>query len=99
MSPRSTSTFSADQLDAAAPVDEIEERDLAHLAPRHDAAGEPELLRFVLGARLELLGLRTDRSDLVSVGKALRQHRIHDSSSLFATVRSVLRRVARDARP
>ena len=57
-----------DQLDPAAPVDEVEERDLPHLAPRHHAAGEAELLRLVLGARLERLGLGADRSDLVPVG-------------------------------
>ena len=61
-----------DQLDPAAPVDEVEERDLPHLAPRHHAAGEAELLRLVLRARLERLGVRADRSDLVPVGKALR---------------------------
>ena len=46
-----------DQLDAAAPVDEVEEGDLAHLAPCHHPSGEPELLRLVLPTRLERLGL------------------------------------------
>ena len=64
-----------DQLDPPAPVDEVEEGDLPHLAPGHHPAGEAELLRLVLGAWLERVGLRADRSDLVPVGKALGKHR------------------------
>ena len=75
MSPRSTSTLLGEQLDPPAAVDEVEERELPHLAARHHPAGEPERLRLVRRARLELLGLGPDRSDLVPVGKALRQHR------------------------
>ena len=62
----------AHELDPAGAVDEVEEDELAHVAPRHHAAGETALR---LGARavLERLGLRADRRDLVAVGEPLRR--------------------------
>ena len=47
--------------------------ELAHVAAREHAAGEPTLVRR-LGVGLERLGLGPDGSDLVPVGKALRRH-------------------------
>jgi hypothetical protein len=70
-----------EELDAPAPVDEVEERDLSHLPARHHAPGQPEELAVVLGARLDLVGDAPDRSDLVPVGKALRQVHFHRDDS------------------
>ena len=53
-------------------VDEVEEDELPHLAPREHAAGEPALLGPFL-AGLERLGLGAHGRDLVAVGKALRR--------------------------
>ncbi len=64
-----------EQLDPAAAVDEVEERDLSHLAPRQDTAGEAERLRVVGRAGLDAVRDLTDCGDLVPVGEALRQHR------------------------
>ena len=62
----------AEQLDPPAAVDEVEEDELAHVAARHHAAGEPALR---LGGRavLERLRLGADARDLVAVGEALRR--------------------------
>ena len=62
-----------DQLDPPGAVDEVEEGELPHLAPGHDAAGDAQLVV----ERLAVLGpLRRgpDRGDLYPVGKPLRQH-------------------------
>ena len=56
-------------------VDEVEEGDLPHLAPRKHAPRQAERLRLVRRARLDLLGHDADGRDLVPVGEALRQHR------------------------
>ena len=64
----------ADQLDAPAAVDELEEGELAHVAAREDAAGEAALL-CGFAAGLERLGLGPHGGDLVPVRKALRFHR------------------------
>src|SRR5438128_1263321 len=62
----------AKQLDPSRAVDEVEEHELAHVAARHHAAGEPPL-RLGRGAVLEPLRLHTDDRDLVAVGKPLRR--------------------------
>src|SRR5207249_7425650 len=64
----------ADQLDATRAVDEVEERELPHLAPSHDAPGD-SVLQLERLPRLGLLGLGPNRSDLLPVRKPLRQHR------------------------
>ena len=56
----------AEQLDAAAAVDEVEEHELAHVAPREHAAGEPACLA-TFGLGLERVRLGTDGCDLVAV--------------------------------
>ena len=61
----------AEQLDAARAVDEVEEDELPHLAPREHAAREAALLGPLV-AGLERAGLGVDGGDLVAVGKALR---------------------------
>ena len=61
----------ADHLDPPGAVDEVEEDELAHPAPRHRAAGDAAASSGV-AARLERLGLGPDRRDLVPVGEALR---------------------------
>src|SRR5688500_13925101 len=66
--------LAGEQLDPPAPVDEVEEGDLPHLAPREHASGEPEALRLVGRAGLDLLRDVPDHRDLFPVGKALRQH-------------------------
>ena len=63
----------AEKLDAAGAVDEVEEGQLAHVAPSHHAPGETPLLR-ALAAGLELLGFCTHGGDRVAVGEALRGH-------------------------
>ena len=63
----------AEELDAARAVDEIEEGQLAVLAPRHDATRETPL-GLALLARLETLRLGADESDLVPVGEAFCSH-------------------------
>ena len=60
----------AHELDAARAVDEVEEDELAHLAARHDAAGQAAGVLSLL-ARLERIGLRADGCHFVPVGKAL----------------------------
>ena len=62
----------AEQLDPAGAVDQVEERQLAHVAACHHPAGEPTLGRR-LGARLDLLGLAAHVGDRVAVGEALRR--------------------------
>ena len=63
----------AEQLDAAAAVDEVEEDELAHVAPReHTAREAPRLLAFHVV--LERVRLGVDGGDLVPVGKALGGH-------------------------
>ena len=61
----------AEQLDAAAAVDEVEEDELPHVAPRQHAAGEAARLG-ALGAVLERVGLGANGGDLVAVREALR---------------------------
>ena len=63
-----------EQLDPPAAVDEVEEGDLPHLAPREHAAREAKRLRVVGGAGLDRVGDLADGRDFVPVGKALRQH-------------------------
>ena len=65
--------LACEQLEPPAPVDEVEERDLPHLAARHHASRNAEGPRLVGRARLDLLRHLPDRSDLVPVGKTLRQ--------------------------
>jgi len=62
----------AEQLDPAAAIDEVEEDELAHVSPRHHAAGEAAL-RLGGCAVLELHRLGAHRSDVVPIGKALRR--------------------------
>ena len=61
----------ADHLDPARAVDDVEEDELAHVAPRHRAAGDPAR-RVGRLPGLERLALVPDRRDLVPVGEALR---------------------------
>jgi len=67
-----------DELDPARAVDEIEEGQLPHLAPRHDAPGNAVLVVERL-PWLGLLGAGPDRSDLFPVWEPLRQHCAADS--------------------
>ena len=61
----------AHELDSPGPVDEIEEDELPHLAPRHDATGEAP--RFVeLAAGLDRVGRGADVDDGVAIGEPLR---------------------------
>ena len=60
-------------LDATGAVDDVEEDELAHLAPREHAAGEPPLLRPFL-ARLQCPRLGVHGRDLVAIGEPLRRH-------------------------
>ena len=61
----------ADHLDPARAVDDVEEDELAHVAPRHRPAGDPaDRVGRLPG--LERLALVPDRRDLVPVGEALR---------------------------
>ncbi len=62
----------AEKLDAAGAVDEVEERQLSHVAAREDAAGEAAL-GLSLATVLERVGLGPDGGDLVPVGEALWQ--------------------------
>ena len=64
----------AEELDPARAVDEVEEDDLAHVSPAHDAAGQAAR-RLGLGPRLERLGLGADGGHLDPVGEALGQGR------------------------
>jgi hypothetical protein len=62
----------AHELDPAGAIDEVEEDELSHLAPRHCAAGEPaRVLRLRPG--LERFCLGANRGDLVTVGESLRR--------------------------
>ncbi len=63
----------AHELDAPGAVDEVEEDELPHLAPRHDAAREPHR-PVELGAGLEILGRGANVGDRDAIGKALRRH-------------------------
>ena len=61
----------AHELDAAGAVDQIEEDELAHLAARHDAAGEtPRLVELPAG--VERVRCGADVGDRVSVREPLR---------------------------
>ena len=60
----------ADHLDPTRPVDDVEEDELAHVAPRHRAARDPAGRGSRL-ARLERLALVPHRGDLGPVGEAL----------------------------
>ena len=60
----------ADHLDPARAVDDVEEDELAHVAPRHRPAGDPARRLGRLPC-LERLALVPDRRDLVPVGEAL----------------------------
>ena len=61
----------ADHLDPARAVDDVEEDELAHVAPRHRPSGDPaDRVGRLPG--LERLALVPDRRDLVPVGEALR---------------------------
>ena len=62
----------AEELDPAAAVDEVEEDELAHVAPGEHPAGEAPLLG-ALDAGLERLGLRAHGGDLVAVRESLRR--------------------------
>ena len=68
-----------EQLDPAAAVDEVEEHQLAHVAPRHDAPGKPARRRC-LGLGLERVGLGANRGDLVPVRETLRQRHRAESN-------------------
>ena len=75
MSPRSTSTLArafgrAEELDPPRAVDEVEEDELAHVAPGHHAAGDAHRLLGGL-PRLERLGRGSNGGHLVAVGKRL----------------------------
>ncbi len=63
----------AEQLDPAAAVDEVEERQLPHVAAREYAAGQTAL-RLRLAAGLEVGRFGANGLDQVPVGKALRGH-------------------------
>ena len=71
----------AEQLDPAAPVDEVEEDELPHVAAREHPARETALLG-PFGAGLERCGLGADGGDLVAVRKALRRRRPHGSLTI-----------------
>ena len=61
----------AHELDSPRPVDEVEEDELPHLAPRHDAPREaPRLFEFAAG--IDLVGRGANVADRVSIGKPLR---------------------------
>ena len=74
--------LAGEQLDPPAAVDEVEEGDLPHLAPREHASREPERLRLVGRARARhLVGAAVDGDD--SPGReALRQHRRGESRAI-----------------
>ena len=61
-----------EQLDASTAVDEVEEHQPAHVAPRHDAPGKTARRRS-LGLGLERVRLGANRGDLVPVRETLRQ--------------------------
>ena len=63
-----------EQLDAARAVDEIEEDELPHVAPRHHAAGDA-VRPLALAAGLDPVGLGADVGDRRAVGKTLRRIR------------------------
>ena len=66
----------AEQLDATTAVDEVEEHELAHVAPREHSAGQPACLA-TLGLVLERVRLGSDGCDLVAVGEPLWQRPPH----------------------
>jgi hypothetical protein len=64
----------AHELDAPRAVDEVEEDQLPHLPPRHDAAREPSRL-VDLASRVDLVGGRANIGDRVAIGESLgRRH-------------------------
>ena len=60
----------AEQLDPARAVDQVEEDELAHVAPRHDSARYPHRLVGVL-AGLECLGGHPHGGHVIPIGEAL----------------------------
>ena len=72
----------AEELDPAGAVDEVEEDELAHVAARHDAAGEAPRPRAPSAPGSSGSASARTRGDLVAVGKALRQ--AHRRASLAA---------------
>ena len=69
---RARTCLGSEQLDPPAAVDEIEEHELAHVAPRHHAACEPACLG-ALCSRFERLRFVVNARDLVAVGESLRR--------------------------
>ena len=61
-----------EQLDLPGAVDEVEEDELPHVPPSHDPPGHAPRLAALL-PRLDLLSVDADRSNLLPVGKPLRQ--------------------------
>ena len=74
----------AHELDPPRAVDEVEEDELAHLAPRHDATCEPARV-LELAARLDRLSRSTNVRDLVPIGEPLL--RCHDGQPIRAVRR------------
>ena len=66
----------AQELDAARPVDQVEEDELSHVAPGEHPAREAPRFR-PLFPHLQRLGLPSRARDLVPVGEALRQRGGH----------------------
>ena len=62
----------ADELDPSGAIDEVEEYELSHLAPRHDPTREAPFAPS-LAAGFHRLCLGADGRDVVPVGKALRR--------------------------
>jgi len=83
----------AQELDPPRAVDEIEEDELSHVAPREHAAGETTR-RLGLGSVFERLRLGENRGDLVAVGKALRRGHPRESIDPRSPSRSGSRRPA-----
>ena len=81
----------AQELDPPRAVDEIEEDELPHVAPREHAAGETTR-RLGLGSVFERLRLGENRGDLVAVGKALRRGHPRESIDPRSPSRSGSRR-------
>src|SRR4051794_31437065 len=76
----------AQELDPSRAVDEVEEHELAHVAPGEHATGETTR-RLGLRAALEWPRLGQDRGDLVAVGKALRRGHSRESMSTASGLR------------
>src|SRR5581483_7177901 len=63
----------AEELDTAGAVDEVEERELPHVAPRHHPTGDATGLG-AFRARVEELRLGTNALNLLPLREALRRH-------------------------